>query len=233
MAEKPRVKAPKKRAPTKSSGASDRRRFYMFAGIIVTLAVLALGFVYLESGSGGGTSSDDARAALTAAGCELVVKPGVLNASDHSDFPDPGATSPKWNTDPPTSGPHYGVTVIYGAYPEPVEIGMLVHNLEHGAVFILYGDDVPESTVAQLQAFYDAHKNGTVLAPYPKLGNQIALGAWLAEGLPEASSDRGSGVLAKCSRFDEDAFDTFFDAFQFKGPESSFIGPSDMRPGDN
>jgi hypothetical protein len=233
MTEKPRVKAPKKRAPTKSSEGSDRRRVYLSAGIIATLAVLALGFVYLQAGTGNATSSDDARAALAAADCDLEVTPGVLNASDHSDFPDPGATSPKWNTDPPTSGPHYGVTVIYGSYPEPVEIGMLVHNLEHGAVFILYGDDVPESTVAQLQTFYDAHKNGTVLAPYSKLGDEIALGAWLAEGLPEASSDRGSGVLATCTAFDEAAFDAFLDAFQFKGPESAFIGPSDMRPGQN
>jgi hypothetical protein len=232
MADKPRVKAPQKRA-AKSSEGRDRRTLLVLAGVVGIVLVLGGGFFLLSGGSGSASNSDDARAALTAAGCTLEVKPAVLNASDHGDFPDPEATSPRWNTDPPTSGPHYGVTVIYGAYPEPVNIGQLIHNLEHGGVYILYGEDVPESTVAQLQTFYNKHKNGTILAPYEKLGDGIALGAWYADGLPEASSDRGSGVLAKCAAFDEAAFEAFFDAFQFKGPESAFIGPSDMRPGQN
>lgn len=233
MADKPRVKAPKKRDPAKPESA-DRRKALVIAGVAALVLVAAVGgFFLLGSGGASGANADDVKAALSAAGCTLDVKPAVLNASDHSDFPSPSARSPKWNTDPPTSGPHYGVTLIYGAYDEPVEIGRIVHNLEHGAVYILYGDDVPEATVAQLKTFYEAHRSGTILAPYPKLGKQIALGAWLADGLPEASSERGSGVLAKCTSFDEAAFSTFFDAFQFKGPESAFIGPSDMRPGDN
>jgi hypothetical protein len=234
MAQKPRVKAPKKRESAGKPAGADRRRPLVIGGVAVLLLVaVAGGFFLLGSGGASGANADDVKAALNAAGCTFEVKPAVLNASDHSDFPDPSARSPKWNTDPPTSGPHYGVTLIYGAYDEPIEIGRLVHNLEHGAVYILYGDKVPEATIAQLRTFYDAHKSGTVLAPYAKLGDKIALGAWYAEGLPEASSDRGSGVLARCATFDEAAFNTFFKALQFKGPESSFIGPSDMRPGDN
>ena len=233
MAEKPRVKAPKKRGATKSDEGRDKRPLLVLGAIALTAVVVAGGFFLLGSGGGSGSSSDDARAALTSAGCNLEVKAAALNSSDHSDSPDPDKTSAKWNTDPPTSGPHYGVTLIYGSYTEPVQLSRVLHNLEHGAVYVLYGDDVPDSTVAQLQTFYNAHKNGTILAPYPKLGDKIAMGAWLADGLPEASSDRGSGVLATCTKFDEAAFDAYFDAFQFKGPESAFIGPSDMRPGQN
>ncbi len=233
MADKPRVKAPKKRDAVKPAGA-DRRRAAVIAGIAaLALVAVAGAFFLLGSGGGGSTNTDDVKAALSAADCTLEVKPAVPNASNHADFPDPSATSPAWNTDPPTSGPHYGITLIYGSYDDPIEIGRVVHNLEHGGVYILYGDEVPAATVAQLESFYDAHENGTVLAPYAKLGDRIALGAWLAEGLPEASSDRGSGLLAKCTKFDQAAFTAFFDAFQFKGPESAFIGPSDMRPGDN
>ena len=233
MADKPRVKAPQKRHATKSDDA-DRRRLFIVLGSAVTLLVaVALAFLLLGAGGGSSASPDEAKAALQTAGCTFTVKPAVPNASDHSDFPDPSARSDKWNTDPPTSGPHYGVTLIYGAYTEPVEIGRIVHNLEHGAVYILYGDEVPEATVAQLRTFYDSHQNGTILAPYPRLGDKIALGAWYADGLPEASSARGSGLLAECTKFDQAAFDTFFSAFQFKGPESFAIRPSDMKPGDN
>jgi Protein of unknown function (DUF3105) len=231
MADKPRVKAPQKRAATKPDG-DDRRRMLVIAGAAATILVVVAGAFLLIGAGGDSASAADAEAALGVAGCTFTVKPAVPNVSDHSDFPNPAATSPKWNTDPPTSGPHYGITLIYGAYTEPVDLGRVLHNLEHGAAFILYGDDVPAATVAQLGEFYDSHENGTILAPYAKLGDKIALGAWLAEGLPQASSTRGSGVLAECTRFDEDAFDKFFSAFQFKGPESFAFRPSQMEPGE-
>ena len=232
MAKKPRVQAPKQRSTTPAADSNQRRRVLMAAvGFLAALGIVLGGFALL-GGSGGGLGADEAEAALAAGGCTLTVKPAVRNVSDHSDFADPAGTSPRWNTDPPTSGPHYGQTLIYGVYDEPVEVGRALHNLEHGAIFIYYGKDVPDSTVAQLETFYDAHKNGTILAPYPKLGDRIALGAWVADGLPEASSERGSGVLATCTKFDEAAFGAFFSAFQFKGPESGIIGPSNMRPGD-
>jgi hypothetical protein len=232
MPEKPRVKAPQKRQTAKSDDA-DRRRMLIIGGAAATLLVAVAAAFFLIGAGSNSVNADEAKAALAAAGCKLTVKPAVINVSNHSDFPNPAATSKKWNTDPPTSGPHYNITLIYGAYTEPIDIGRALHNLEHGAVYILYGDDVPDATVAQLRAFYDAHQNGTILAPYAKLGDKIALGAWLAEGLPEASSARGSGVLAKCTRFDQAAFDAFFDAFQFKGPESFLLRPSQMKPGDN
>jgi hypothetical protein len=234
MADKPKVKAPQKRAtPSKGGGGGDQRRLLIIGGALVALLVVVLGGFFLLGASGSGTNAEEVRATLEAADCTMTVKPAVPNASDHSDFPDPDGRSDKWNTDPPTSGPHYGETLIYGAYTDPPQIGRVLHNLEHGAVYILYGDEVPESTVAQLRGFYDQHKNGTILAPYPRLGEKIALGAWYADGLPEASSDRGSGVLAECTAFDEGAFAAFFDAFQFKGPESGVFRPSDMTPGSN
>jgi hypothetical protein len=209
-------------------------RALVVAGVAaLLLVVVAGGFVLLGNRGDGDEKPGDVRGALSAAGCTLDVKPAAANVSDHSDFPDASATSPSWNTDPPTSGPHYGMTVVYGSYDDPVELGPLVHNLEHGAAYVLYGDEVPEAAVAQLKTFYNAHQNGTILAPYAELGDQIALGAWLADGLPEASSERGSGVLATCTEFDETAFAAFFEAFQFKGPESDIFGPSNMRPGDS
>ncbi len=231
MAEKPRVKAPQKRATPSTGSGTDQRRLLIIGGVLAALVVAAGGFFLL--GTSAGASADEVRATLEAAGCTMEVKPAIANISDHSDFPDPDGTSDLWNTTPPTSGPHFGGTLIYGAYTDEPQIGRVVHNLEHGAIYMLYGKDVPEATVSQLQSFYDGHKNGTILAPLPSLGDQIALGAWYAEGLSEASSDRGSGILAKCTRFDDGGFSAFFDALQFKGPESGIIRPSDMEPGEN
>jgi hypothetical protein len=228
MPDKPRVKAPKHRGGAPRDEGGRRQLLILGGASLVIVLVVAAVAAFVGLGGGGDPSEGEVRAQLEAAGCELEVAEAL--AGRHSLQPDD--RSPQWNTDPPTSGPHNVDTIIYGRYDEPLQIARLVHNLEHGAIYVLYGDDVSDSVVADLRAFYGDHQNGTILAPHPKLGDRIALGAWVAEGLPSASSEFGSGVLATCTRFDEPAFSAFFDAFQFKGPESTFIRPSDMEPGE-
>ncbi len=212
---KPRVKAPKQRTTPDPRAAAERRRILMYGGGALAALAAAAVIVALLGLAGGSPSPEDVRADLEAAGCTLqAVK---AQPARHSLAPD---ETVKWNTDPPTNGPHFGFnpdgtvgTVVWGSYTEPVQLARIVHNLEHGGVYIFYGDDVPDSVVEQLRAFYDDHKNGTVLAPYPKLGNQIALGAWVG------GTGNGTGYLAKCKSFDQGAFSSFFEGFQFKGPE--------------
>ena len=227
MTEKPKVKAPQKRATPSSGGGTDRRRILIVAGVAVTALVVAAGAFFLL-GSGSDTSTEDARAALTAAGCTL--QEVEARAGNHTLGPD--ETSDRWNTDPPTSGPHFGFnpngsvgTVIWGVYDEPVQLARAVHNLEHGGIYIFYGDEVSDDVVAELNDFYQRHENGTLVAPLPRLGDQIALGAWVAEG------ETANGYLAKCPAFDDEAFSAFFSAFQFKGPEAFPAG--ELMPGTN
>jgi hypothetical protein len=183
--------------------------------VVAVGAVVALG--------GGGTN---AAGALDKAGCTLTEKPALRGV--HT-ITTPTGTSPLWNTNPPTSGPHYEIPVVWGAYAEPVNMAQLIHNLEHGGIFILYGPGVPEATVTQLKSFYESHTRGTVLAPLPSLGNKIALGAWTTEDASDPT--KGTAHLAKCTSFDQGAFAAFFDAFQFQGPERF---PADtLLPGRN
>ena len=221
MADKPRVKAPKQRASSSSDAPSRNRAFVIGAAI----AGVALGFVVVAAllgvvGGGDGANEEAARTSLEAAGCtfkSVKALEGVHSVTQ------PGGTSDKWNTDPPTTGPHYGIAAIFGIYEEELEIARVVHNLEHGGIFILYGDEVPEATVDELRAFYDDHKTGTIMAPLDRLGDEFALGAWVVDG------DVDNGFLAKCTEFDEGAVSTFFRSFQFRGPER--FDPSQLQPG--
>jgi hypothetical protein len=219
MADKPRVKAPKQRATPKPDDSGRTRRLLLY-GLVASAAVVAILVLAALSLSGGEPGAEEARAALTDAGCTLQRVDAL--PGEHSIL-QPGGTSRKWNTDPPTSGPHYAVAAIFGIYDEPLEPARLVHNLEHGGIFILYGDDVPGETVDQLRSFYNEHQTGTIMAPLPKLGNEFALGAWNFE---EGSAD---AYLAKCEQFDENAVSTFLRAFQFRGPER--FDPSQLQPG--
>jgi hypothetical protein len=189
------------------------------------LVALAVVVVVLAATGGGSGGIDEARvrSAAEAAGCTYISKPAVKPRS-HTVQPD--GRSPKWNTVPPTSGPHYAVPAVWGAYSEPLQQARVVHNLEHGGLFIQYGGDVPAATVQELRSFYEDHTRGTLLAPYPSLGKQIAVGAWTA---PEADPDNGTAHLMKCTKFDDKAFSAFFDEFQFKGPER--FPPDTLLPG--
>jgi hypothetical protein len=196
------------------------------------IALLAIGIVVwlLVGRSSSGPDAEtraETRAALEAAGCRLKIVKGVVNVSNHSDMSAPEDTSSRWNTNPPTSGPHWGIPVVYGAYETPVNQAQLVHNLEHGAVFIQYGAQVPSATVDQLMEFYADHRKGTVVAPLPALGRTIALGAWIVPS--RLGGAKGDGALATCTRFDGSAFAAFLSAFQFEGPER--FSPDSMLPG--
>jgi hypothetical protein len=219
MADKPRVKAPAQRAAQKSrSDEPDRRMLYVAGGVgallLVVIAVVALvGF----------SGSKDARAALTAAGCTLKESPGVSRGHTN----DPALRSKKWNSFPPTSGEHYVTPAVYGYYDEPVELARILHGLEHGGVFMLYGPKAPADTKDRLREIYDRDPRGLVVAPLPELGEKIALGAWTGDSIGD--NDFGTGHLATCTKVDEEAVDAFLDAYRGRGPERAPLDA--LQPG--
>jgi hypothetical protein len=50
----------------------------------------------------------------------------------------PEGTAVQYNSNPPTSGPHYPVWAAFQEYDKPVDRRYLVHDMEHGAVVIFY-----------------------------------------------------------------------------------------------
>ena len=223
-----RVQAPQRRS-TPSTGDADRRRKLIFASVASALIVIAvvLGIVLFTGGDDASDGVAEVRAALTAAGCTLQSAPA--QAGNHTAAID-AVSDPKWNSDPPTSGPHFGTPAIFDIYDSPVNIAQAVHNLEHGGIFIFYGDEVPAETVAQIEGFYNGDRTALLVAPRPELGDQIALGAWVTpDPRPGSVGEGGQGHLAKCKDFDEDAFAAFRDNFRFRGPER--FPPEQLEPG--
>ena len=221
-----RPQAPQRRStPASPADAARRRRLlYVLAAAAVVALAIVLGIVFLAGGDGDG---DEALAAkLRAAGCTLQAVPAAVG--DHTAELD-ATKDPKWNTNPPTSGPHYPVPAVYGEYDTPLKIAQVVHNLEHGAMFILYGPKVPEATVAKVREFYTEDTTGMLVAPLPSLDDKIALGAWTVPDDFEPGGTNGTAYLAKCSTFDEGAFGAFRDEMRFRGPER--FPPDQLKPG--
>ena len=225
MPPKPRPHGKPRHPGPPRSGGTDRKLLTIL-GVTGLALVVAAAIGAVVAFGGGGGSSAKAAAALDKAGCTLLEKPALHGAHTVTT---PTGTSPLWNTNPPTSGPHYAIPAVWGAYTEPVNMAQLVHNLEHGGIYILYGPRVPDATVEQLKSFYDDHTRGTILAPLPSLRDKIALGAWTTKDANDPSD--GTAHLAKCTTFDGDAFGAFFDQFQFQGPER--FPPNTLLPGHN
>jgi hypothetical protein len=114
---------------------------------------------------------------------------------------------------PPSSGPHYGRPAAYGVYPNRVPEGAWVHNLEHGAIVLLFkcSDDC-ESKAAEIESTYDGLPSGAfgavklVATPYESAPSDYTLLAW---GWQE---DLESLDSARIERFYRDLVD--------KGPEN-------------
>ena len=94
-----------------------------------------------------------------------------------------------YNSDPPTSGPHSAQAADLGVHAEPVPKEMLVHNLEHGGVAVLYNCSagVPldeagcQALHDELAAIVQSNLSGrklVLMAPYAGLEHRIALTAW-------------------------------------------------------
>lgn len=209
------VQAPRRREQAGPPRFDDERRkrqiVYAAGGSGVVALAVVLVVLAVAGGGGGKKANNSALAAtLTAAGCTF--QNPVSEGNRHVTSLD---AKVKYKTFPPTSGSHYQVPAIWGAYTTPLVLNQEVHNLEHGGVIIQYGSGVPRATVDQLGGFYQQDPNGLLLAPLPALGNKIALTAWTH--------------LATCTRYDEKAFKGFRDAYRYHGPEN--FPPSALAPG--
>jgi hypothetical protein len=227
-----RPQAPQRRStPTDPSAAARKRRLLaLIAGSAVAVLVAVLAIVVLGGGGGGGESGE--KAALEDAGCTLQSFPALSNKSDHSDVPTL-TTKPKWNSSPPTSGPHYGTPAVWGSYGDGEEVPLVqsTHNLEHGGVVIHYGPDVPKAEVDALHTWFNDtdDPNGLVISPLSTNANKITFSAWTAPDSAAGSRDRGRGWLATCKTFDEGALSAVLEAHRYKGPER--IPPDLLTPG--
>ena len=198
------------------------------SGLVALGAVLAFfAFAGGSSGGGDGGGATAIERTMRGAGCTFRTYPGLPRT--HLSTVD-AKPNPKWNSSPPSSGPHYQQPAIWGAYDRPIALTLSTHNLEHGGIVVHYGPRVPAAEQEKLRDFYADDPNGIVLAPLASAGDEIILSAWFSdESRAEDEKYQGEGKQARCTTVDEDAFAAFRDAFRYKGPER--IPAENLQPG--
>ena len=82
-----------------------------------------------------------------------------------------------YNTDPPTSGPHFDDWAPAGIYEAPIPDGNLVHNLEHGQI-VIHHRDATQEELAPITAAVGADAVGVVMSPRPGSPFAFTLTSW-------------------------------------------------------
>lgn len=132
--------------------------------------------------------------------------PGVM-------YPDQGqehvplGEAHEYNSNPPTSGWHHGTPAEWGIYKEEIADQILLHNLEHGGVWISYKPDISGDVKEKLESFYEKYGRKIIVTPRSANDADIVLGAW-------THLDKFSA-----SEYSEERVEKFIKAFRNKGPE--------------
>ena len=112
---------------------------------------------------------------------------------------------PAYNSNPPTSGDHWPSPAAWGAYDTTLPDEELVHNLEHGGIWISFEPGkLDASTIAQLKDF--AHRYQLIIVePRANDAAPISLAAWTH--------------MENLDHYDESAILRFINAYYNQGPE--------------
>jgi len=86
-------------------------------------------------------------------------------------------TDVKYAQTPPVGGEHDPTWLNCGVYQDPVREENAVHSLEHGAVWITYSSELPDSDVAALRGIV-GDANYLILSPIKGLPSPIVASAW-------------------------------------------------------
>ncbi|OHA05005.1 MAG: hypothetical protein A2934_01265 [Candidatus Sungbacteria bacterium RIFCSPLOWO2_01_FULL_47_10] len=104
--------------------------------------------------------------------------PGILAAEQGKNHIEVGATHEAYSTNPPTSGPHYAEAAEWGVYKEPLPDEQLIHNLEHGGVWISYRPGISKDIIQKLESMVSIFGSKVIVTPRPENDADIALAVW-------------------------------------------------------
>ena len=132
--------------------------------------------------------------------------PGVAFEEQGREHVGPGHPH-AYNSNPPTSGPHFTSPIDWGVYKDELLDEALIHNLEHGGVWISYRPDISEELKKKLEGFYAEFGRKIIVTPRAKNDADVALAAWTRLDTFSARE------------FSEERVRRFIKAFRNKGPE--------------
>ena len=121
-----------------------------------------------------------------------------------------GESHPSYNSNPPTSGWHFGDGVAGpGIKDKPVPDELVLHSMEHGAAVLWYKDDLPKVEVEKITKAFNNASGKKIMLPRKELDVPVALTSW--------------GYLLKLKTIDEAKIKEFIETNNDRAPEKAPI----------
>jgi hypothetical protein len=98
-----------------------------------------------------------------------------IQSRDHIEI---GSTHPTYNSNPPTSGWHYANPANIAFYSSQLPDEQLVHNLEHGQIWISYRDADDQEAIDALRAVQATQPGAVIVTHRPENPSRIAVASW-------------------------------------------------------
>ncbi len=115
-----------------------------------------------------------------------------------------GTSHEAYNSNPPTSGPHYVQPANWGIYEKELPDEQVVHNLEHGGIWISY-TNIDTSTKSKVEDLANRYPLSVIVTPRAKDDSKITLASW--------------GRLMKLEEFNADTITAFIKGNKNRSPE--------------
>lgn len=121
-----------------------------------------------------------------------------------------GESHPSYNSNPPTSGWHWGNGVAGpGIKDKPVPDELVLHSMEHGAAVVWYKDDLPKEEVEKITKAFNDASGKKIMLPRKELDVPVALTSW--------------NYLLKLKTVDEAKIKEFIETNNDRAPEKAPI----------
>lgn len=168
----------------------------VFAGIGLLTLVIVFGGVWLSSKEGAKNTEKLSKSMMG----EKMPDQGAQHVAR-------GATHSAYNSNPPTSGPHWTGVAGPGIKDEPVPDELVLHSMEHGAAVVWYREGLNQSDVDKITEAFNNSSGKKIMLARKDLDVPVALTSW--------------GYLLKLETIDETKIREFIETNNDRAPEKA------------
>ncbi|OGN05746.1 MAG: hypothetical protein A2831_03710 [Candidatus Yanofskybacteria bacterium RIFCSPHIGHO2_01_FULL_44_17] len=104
--------------------------------------------------------------------------PGQFFEAQSREHIDVGAAHPAYNSNPPSGGWHYNVPAQTGIYDKELPDEQIIHNLEHGHIWLAYKPDLAPEQIEKLAEIAKDYGSRIIMTPRATNDSPIAIIAW-------------------------------------------------------
>lgn len=170
-----------------------------FIGLISLLTIGSLGFLLISKNNSPATP-----------------RPGIAHKDLGTKHVQGIENRPNEGGEPRTSGDHAFQPLPWQAYEQEIPDASVIHNMEHGGIYISYRPDLPKDQVEKIKAlFFEPFSkkkftpNKAIMAPRPQNESPIILSSWMRS--------------MKLESFDADKMEQYYRLNVSKSPEPAAL----------